>query len=270
MSQPLSAKDSISPGAFESEVALIINDDADHVRKELASINHISEYDLAPKPRWIIYDTYYDTSDNSLRRRKISLRTRRLDGILLISTKSDVRRVAGNIIRRRELELPWAYDSVRRLARKLKLETPTTSVSQFQNTPVSRTLATMGLKAIQERQTQREVRDVFRRNNRTTSILAEMAIDKVTYAFENVNVVLSEVEVEAKSARSLADVREIADALVSKYHPMLRQWFHGKFVTGLAIRKLLENRTLQSYLLNGDLKPEAFELIDRTVRSRRF
>jgi hypothetical protein len=128
----------------------------------------------------------------------------------------------------------------------------------------------MGLKTIQERQTQREVRDVVRRDRRTTSILAEMAIDKVTYAFENVNVALSEVEVEAKSARSLAGVREIADALVSKYHPVLRQWFHGKFVTGLAIRKLLETRRFHSYLVNGDLKPEAFELIDRTVRSRRF
>jgi hypothetical protein len=128
----------------------------------------------------------------------------------------------------------------------------------------------MGLKIIQERQTQREARDIVRRANKTTSILAELAIDKVTYTFKDVEVSVSEVEIEAKSARSLATVREIADALVSKYHPVLRQWFHGKFVTGLAIRKLLENRTLQSYLLNGDLKPEAFELIDRTVRSRRF
>lgn len=266
----MSAKDSISSGSFESEIALIIKDDADHIRKELAGIKHLSEYDLEPKPRRIIYDTYYDTSDNSLRQRKISLRTRRQGRILLISTKSDVRKVVGNIIRRRELELPWAYDSVQRLARKLKLETPTISVSQFQNTPVSRTLATMGLKTIQERQTQRVVRDVVRRDRRTTSILAEMAIDKVTYAFENVNVTLSEVEVEAKSARSLAGVREIADVLVSKYHPVLRQWFHGKFVTGLAIRKLLETRRFQSYLVNGDLKSDAFELIDRIVRSRRF
>jgi inorganic triphosphatase YgiF len=267
----LSSKDTLSPAAFESEIALIIKDDADHTRKELAKLRNILEYDLKPKPPRIIYDTYYDTPENSLRQRKISLRTRKLSGNLLISTKSDVRRIRGNIIRRREIELPWSYDSIRRLAKNLKLPPPPKlSVSQFRRIPASRTLATMGLEIIQERRTRREARDVVRKGKTPALVLAELAIDRVIYTFKDTKLGLSEVEVEAKSSRSLATVRDIANALVSKYQPVLQQWFHGKFVTGLALRKLLETKALQNYLVNGDLKPEAFGVIDRTVRSRGF
>jgi inorganic triphosphatase YgiF len=266
----LSFKEKLSPAAYESEIALIIKDDAEHTRKELADLRGILEYELKPKPPCLIFDTYYDTSEDSLRQRKISLRTRRLSGNLLISTKSDVRRIAGTIIRRREIELPWSYNSIRLVAKNLKLTIPKSSISQFHRIPASRTLATMGLEVIQERRTRRETRDVVRKNRTPTLVLAELAIDRVIYTFNDRKLGLSEIEIEAKSSRSLATVRDVATALVSKYRPVLQQWFHGKFVTGLAIRTLLETKTLQDYLVNGDLKPEAFRLIDRTIRSREF
>jgi inorganic triphosphatase YgiF len=270
MSQTVSSKENISTSAFESEIALIIKDDADHTRKELAKLRDILEYELKPKPSRIIYDTYYDTPEDTLRQRKISLRTRKLSGNLLISTKSDVRRFRGNIIRRREIELPWSYDSIRRLAKNLKLPPPKLSVSQFRRIPASRTLATMGLEIIQERRTRRDMRGVVRKGKTPALVLAELAIDRVIYTFKDTKLGLSEVEVEAKSSRSLATVRDIANALVSKYQPVLQQWFHGKFVTGLALRKLLETKALQNYLVNGELKPGAFGLIDRTIRFQEF
>jgi hypothetical protein len=270
MSRTLSSKENISTSAFESEIALIIKDDADHTRKELAKLRDILEYELKPKPPRIIYDTYYDTPEDSLRQRKISLRTRKLAGNLLISTKSDVRRIRGNIIRRREIELPWSYASIRLLAKNLKLPPPKLLASQFRGIPASRTLATMGLEIIQERRTRREVRGVVRKGKTPALVLAELAIDRVVYTFKDTKLELSEVEVEAKSTGSLATVRDIANALVSKYQPVMQQWFHGKFVTGLAIRKLLETKALQNYLVNGELKPGAFGLIDRTIRSQEF
>jgi hypothetical protein len=128
----------------------------------------------------------------------------------------------------------------------------------------------MGLNVIQERRTLREARDVTRKGKSSASTLAEVAIDRVTYTFPDIKVRLSEVEVEAKSPRSLTTVQEIANMLISKYQPILQQWFHGKFVTGLAIGKLLKIESLQSYLVRGNLGPKAFEVIDRTIRSRRF
>jgi len=185
----------------------------------------------------------------------------------LISSKSDIRRISGNIIRRREIELPWAYDSVRLLARNLRLKTTAMSSSLFQSIPVSRTLAEMGLHVIQERRTRRVARDIVRRGTNPTSIVAELAIDRVTYTFEKIKVEFSEVEIEAKAPRGLPTVREVANELVSKYKPFLQQWSYGKFVTGLAIRRLLETKTLRPYLEDGELKPGAFQLIDRALQS---
>jgi inorganic triphosphatase YgiF len=266
----LSSKQTKSLGAFESEIALIIKDDSDQFRRKLANLRKILQYDLKLKPVQIIYDTYYDTPENTLRQRKISLRTRKLRSTLLVSTKSDIRKIAGNIIRRREMELPWSYNSVRLLARTLTLKTPLMPISRFRRIPVNEALASIGLEIIQQRRTRREARNVVKRGKTPASILAEMAIDKVIYTFKNTKVGLSEVEIEAKSPKGLATVQDIANALVSKYHLNLRQWFHGKFVTGLAIGKLLETKQFHSYILNGDLRPEAFELIDRTVKSGRF
>ena len=263
----MSVKGTSSSCAFESEIPLIIRDDAEHVRKNLASIGHLLDYDLRSKPARIIHDTYYDTRNNSLRQRKITLRTRKLGSTLFISSKSDIRRVSGNMVRRREIELPWTYDSVRLLVRNLQLKTLAEPRSDFQRVPISKTLAAMGLVAIQERRTRRVARDVIKRGSGPKLILAELAIDRVTYTLKGVKVGLSEVEIEAKSRDGFSAVREVANHLLSKYQPFLREWSHGKFVTGLAIARLMETKTFGRFLKNGALKPGAFQLIDRTIRS---
>ncbi|HVH14720.1 MAG TPA: CYTH domain-containing protein [Candidatus Angelobacter sp.] len=264
-SQTLPARENIPPSEFESEIALIIKDGTDHTRKELAKLQQILEFDLRPKPPRIIRDTYYDTSENSLRQRKISFRTRKLGGTMLIATKSDVRRISGNIIRRRETELPWSLDSVRLLARTLRLSPLKMSISEFRRNSASRTLASIGLNVIQERRTRREARDVVERGKIPASTLAELALDRVTYYFQDLEVGLSEIEVEAKSPGSLPLVQQIASSLISKHQPILQQWFHGKFVTGLAIGKLLKIEALQRHLVKGNLGPNAFDVIDRTI-----
>src|SRR5207247_10774726 len=144
------------------------------------------------------------------------------------------------------------------------------SLSRFQSIPPSSTLKALGLQVIQERRTRREARDVVGRSENPPSTLAELAIDRVTYSFQDVKVGFSEVEVEAKSPRGLANVQAIANALGSKYQPLLQQWFHGKFVTGLAIGKLLKIDGLQSYLVKSNLGPKALEIVDRTIRDRRL
>ena len=237
---------------------------------DISRTRHVSEYDLKPKPSQVIEDTYYDTKERFLGERRITLRIRRMDDTLLLSTKSDFRRIAGDLIQRREMEQPWSYNSVRVLARNLKLYIPIMSSSKFQSLPASKVLGTMGLEVIQKRRTHRELRDIVIRDKVPVSILAELAIDHVTYDFGDISVGLSEIEIEAKAARSLSTVREIADALVSKYSPSLHQWFHGKFVTGLAIQKLLKTKAFHSFLVDGDLGPEAFRLIERVIESRRF
>ena len=267
MNHTLRTETSSPSDAFESEIPLIIKDAADDVRKEIASMRHVLQYDLIPKPPRTIHDTYYDTRENSLRKRRITLRTRRLAGTLLISSKSDIRKISGNIIRRREMELPWSYDSVHLLAKNVGLRTPAVSISEFQRIQASRTLAAMGLEVIQERQTRRESRNIVRRGMSSTSILAELAIDTVAYTFKKIKVGLYEVEIEAKAEGGLPTIREIEIELLSRHRPYLQRWSHGKFVTGLAIMKLLKTKRFWPYLVDGELKPGAFRLIERTIKS---
>ena len=256
--------------AFESEIPLVIKDDANRVREEIEDLRQVLEYDLRSKPPRSIHDTYYDTGENSLRKKKITLRTRRVSGSLLISSKSDIRKISGNIIRRKEVELPWSYDSVRLLAKNLKLSTHAPSVSEFQRVSASRTLAAMGLEVVQERQTRRNARNIFRRGSSSTSILAELAVDRVTYTFKKTKVGLGEVEIEAKAPGGLPTVREIANELLTMHQPYLQEWPHGKFVTGLAIMERLKTKRFRPFLVGGELKPGTFQLIERTIRSGIF
>lgn len=115
----MSFREIISSSLFESEIALIIKDNMHRIRNELSRTHRLLEYDLKPKPSEIIHDTYYDTKDKFLREKRITFRIRRIDDTQLISTKSDILRVSGNIIQRRELERPWSHSSIQMLGKKI-------------------------------------------------------------------------------------------------------------------------------------------------------
>src|SRR5713101_3727055 len=85
----------ISSRGFESEIALIIKNNSDRIRNKLSRTQHVSAYDLKPQPSQVIQDTYYDTKERFLREKRVTLRVRRVDDTLLLSTKSDIRRIAG-------------------------------------------------------------------------------------------------------------------------------------------------------------------------------
>ncbi len=91
------------PRLFESEIAFVIRDNEEHIAKELARITSILEYDLKSKPPQEIHDTYYDTKQGSLRNKQINLRVRKIDNALLLSTKSNPRRI-GKGTRREEMD----------------------------------------------------------------------------------------------------------------------------------------------------------------------
>jgi len=257
------------PRLFESEIALVIRDNGEHIAKELAGITSILEYDLKSRPPQEIHDIYYDTKQGSLRNKQINLRVRKIDNALLLSTKSNPRRI-GKGTRREEMELPWSPQSLVQMTQDLKLRMPRVGISQFFATTPSKIFATIGLYMIQERITKRETREINSRAKPQSSPLAELAIDEVTFLLEESKVRFFEVEIEAKAAGFFPRVQEIADALVSFYPGFVEEWIHGKFVTGLAIRRLLKTGGLRAYLDHDRLRPEAFHLIDQSIRLGRF
>lgn len=259
------ANGSIRSGPFESEVSLLITNKGDDIVKDIAGLTSILEYDLKPRPVHRIRDTYYDTRLGLLRKKKIGLRIRRIDGKLLVSMKSNPQRIEGEGVRRIEIEAPWSPLSLARIQKTLK-NSPSKGKSRFSARSPSDAFASMGLVVIQERTTRRTVRDIFRHDRPTRTPLAELGIDSVTFIGQR-KVRIFEVEIEAKGNRSPKKIQEIAKTLQSTYSGFLREWPYGKLATGLAIQNLLNSGVLQSYLEHDRLEAGAFPVIERSIMS---
>jgi len=248
---------------------LIIKGDVDAVLKELAGLRSILNYRLEPGQSKIIHDRYFDTIDRRLRKRGANLRIREIDGSLFISVKSHTRRTLRGATARREIEVPWSKQNLLSLIKDLELEADLALPErQFSDADPLAAMEATGLQLVQDRETRREVRDVSS-VRKPDLVLAELAIDRVTYHIGNHNISIFEVEVEEKAKGSSSVISDVTKALLQAYQPSLQKWSHGKFVTGLAIQRLLETEPADNLLGQDRLKPEALGTIDRALRSTR-
>jgi len=261
--------DSSLRGTSEVEAVLIIKGDVDAVLKELAGLRSILNYRLEPGQSKIIHDRYFDTIDRRLRKRGANLRIREMDGSLFISVKSHTRRTLRGATARREIEVPWSKQNLLSLIKDLELEADLALPErQFSDADPLAAMEATGLQLVQDRETRREVRNVSS-VRKPDLVLAELAIDRVTYHIGNHNISIFEVEVEEKAKGSSSVISDVTKALLQAYQPSLQKWSHGKFVTGLAIQRLLETEPADNLLGQDRLKPEALGIIDRALRSTR-
>jgi len=256
-------------GSSEVEVVLIIQRDFDAILNELASLRSILNYRLQPGLSKTIRDTYFDTAGQHLRKQGTNVRIREINDAFFISTKWGSRRTLRGATLRKEVEVSWSERALQSLIKDLKLEVGIVSPrTQFSETAPTESMKAIGLQVIQDRNTRREVRNISS-GPKSTLALAELAIDRVTYHIGMHRASIFEVEVEEKASKSSSVVRNVTKALLHAYQPALQKWSHGKFVTGLAIQRLLETEPADS-LLDGDrLLPEAFNRLDQTARSWR-
>ena len=261
--------DSSLRGTSEVEAVLIIKGDVDAVLKELAGLRSILNYRLEPGQSKTIHDRYFDTIDRRLRKRGANLRIREMDGSLFISVKSHTRRTLRGATARREIEVPWSKQNLLSLIKDLELEADLALLErQFSDADPLAAMEATGLQLVQDRETRREVRNVSS-VRKPDLVLAELAIDRVTYHIGNHNISIFEVEVEEKAKGSSSVISDVTKALLQAYQPSLQKWSHGKFVTGLAIQRLLETEPADNLLGQDRLKPEALGTIDRALRSTR-
>ena len=261
--------DSSLRGSSEVEAVLIIKGDVDAVLKELAGLRSILNYRLEPGQSKTIHDRYFDTIDRRLRKRAANLRIRELGGSLFISVKSHTRGTLRGATARREIEVPWSKQNLLSLIKDLELEADLALPErQFSDADPLAAMEATGLQLVQDRETRREVRNVSS-VRKPDLVLAELAIDRVTYHIGNHNISIFEVEVEEKAKGSSSVISDVTKALLQAYQPSLQKWSHGKFVTGLAIQRLLETEPADNLLGQDRLKPEALGTIDRALRSTR-
>ena len=243
----------------EYEFVLMVRSlDPENILEKISELTSLSNYRLVRKEVENLRDVYFDTPDHSLSGRRLNLRLRYLSGVAKITLKQSPGLFTRNRNERREIELNWSPASLSKIlqeisGRGVRLEIKDPGVGDPTDS-----FKKLGLVVIQDRETKRAPREVVSAHG---ELLAELAIDSVTYHFENGDIMLDEVEVEAKSRNGREVVDEVANDLTRVFGPELQRWKSGKLSTGIRIEKLLRNGRLNGLIEDSRLKQEAYELL---------
>ncbi len=229
----------------------------------LARLRAVGRYQLMPRPEMAIFDVYLDLPDRELRARGFGLRVRRIDDSQLITLKGRPEDVVGGGRRREEIELAWSEDAlksiVERLARAgLALVLPEEVVEW--NDPLT-ALSQMGFIAEHKRNTRRRPRDVAAERS-STSVVAELVVDSVSFQLQCGDVRHHEIEIETKGEGGIVAMQQVSEELLARWPKALRIWDHGKRSTGRALEALTAERGMKGLISEtGDLVPRAYDLI---------
>ncbi len=251
----------------ELELVLVIRsaDPLDTIGR-VVGLASVGRYGLLPKEGRKIHDVYFDTEDGLLRRRRTNLRIREVAGEYWITLKQSAGRFSWRRDEREEFELPWSRDLLKKISRELEKRGVRLKEVNTGDSPMpGDVLRTGGLTVLQDRHTQREVRDIVDRKDGMGAVLAELAVDSVTYHFESGDVHLYELEIEAKSSRGRGIVREVRDALLELFEVELIPWKWGKLATGRMVERLLQAGALEGLLEMGRLRSEAYAKLERAL-----
>jgi CYTH domain len=228
------------------------------VLEKVSGLASLGNFRLKARETENIRDVYFDTPDHSLSRRRLNLRLRYLTNVVRITLKQSPGLLTRNRNERREIELDWSFASLSKILKEISDRGIRLQSADPGESDPRDALKKLGLVVIQDRETKRKPREVVSVRG---EILAEVAIDSVTYHFEGANIVIDEVEVESKSKNGKAAADEVVENLALAFGPELQRWRSGKLSTGLKIEKLLRNGRLDGLLQEGRLKMDAYDLL---------
>lgn len=253
-------------GSSESEATLLIwSERPEAVATQVSGLTSVAGYHLLPRDAQTIHDRYFDTPDRTLQAQKLAVRIREMDATLWITLKGPSRQIDWGGEKHLEIEAPWSLNALTRIVKELKdkgIELMQQHQS-FEHTYALDVMSRIGLKVIQDREAYRRVRNIIPMGAASRRVLAELAIDSVTYHFSGQDVHLHELEIEEKAANMSTAIKTVIEGLLAIYGPVLRRWHHSKLATGKAIGELLMEGALEGLLDNNkNLMPAAYEKID--------
>ena len=246
----------------EIEVKLLITaQDPVVFLKGIARKSAVLNFQLIKHGRRHIRDIYLDTSAFKLKNQRLALRLRKQNSqyFLTLKGKTKIRDWGG--VERLEVELPWSASSLRKINKILTENNAplnlTNNLTGIRN-PLEY-LPHSNLKIIQDRKTSRLIRAVILPHH-PNNILAELALDTVSYQLAGQIILQAEIELEAKSAEGLEPVRQIREHFLQRYPQQLRSWTISKLSTGLMIEQLQQEGILKQFLSSHDyLLPQAYD-----------
>ncbi len=248
----------------ETEAAFVIRSNAaERIAKEIAALDAVGGYRLVPQETQKIRDIHFDTPDRALEKQRFGLRIRQVNGKTLITLKGPSRK-NGAIRARLEIEAAWSQKGLARVIaelrdRKVELRN---ARGVFNRAEPLETMTRLGLQVVQDRQTRRQVRNVLAK--KTDAVVAELAVDAVSFHFGRQVVRFREIEIEAK--QSGARLADVIKPLQQMFKPTLRAW-EGKYATGRVVKELLKKESPRKLLDGGNnLTLKALDRIERELR----
>ena len=239
----------------EREAKLVIRDARpEAVADAIAALDHLAGSHLVPAGEVALRDVYLDTPARALSARGDALRLRVAGGETLLALKGSSREVDPGVLEREEIEAPWSAAALARLRTLLAARGIALREAPAAGAPVA-ALRAMGLEVLQERTTKRRLRNAVYEGG---AIIAELAIDAVTYRLDAGDVRHHEVEIEAKAPSGAAYLPRAAEALRARFGASLMPWVHGKLETGLALARLLAAGEARTLVAGGQLTPDAY------------
>jgi len=260
--------DSSKQVAYEKEITLLIcSERSEELEKDLSSLSEVGGYHLSSGSYETIDDTYFDTADEALGARRYALRIRRTPAGHWITLKGPSSLTEWGGLERSEMEALWSEEALEKALREIdRLGVYPLRSANFDPIHPFETMKSLGFKIVQNRRLRRLCKAVTDR--RAGPEIAELAIDDVTYRFASREILHSEVEIEAKTAKGPSAVKELAEALMERYGPTLRRWPYGKLATGRAIEQLLLSGDLNDLMNGRRLMPTAYTVIAKLLSQR--
>jgi len=222
----------------ETEATLLVV--PEHRRSTLAHVaglTSVAGYRLGRSTAVRIEDTYFDTPDGVLRRARLALRLRKVDGRTLVALKGQPVKVRGGAVRRLEMERPWSTRSAKEVLAAASRYGVSRPGRRFLAGRPQQTMTGLGFAVIQRRGTLRLVREMVARSG---EVVAELDIDAVTYRLGSVRARLHELEIEAHSRSGEGAVAAAGTALLRMLPRRLERWPHSKLATGRVLQLVAE------------------------------
>lgn len=245
----------------EIEATLLVQSEApEDLTAEISQLEKIGSWRVQKQPSLAIHDRYFDTADARLQQQRLSLRFRQINHESKLTLKGGGEETDWGALRRTEIESPWSLEALRNVLREIEGFESADITGLPESDPVA-ALQKLGLKIIQERKTDRTVRNILGSHD---TLLAELALDRVTYQFGQRQILHHEIEVEARGGNVDA-VRKIVESLKSLDDMKLRPWAYSKLATGKAIEELISS---QAFDLTGPgLSPELYDKVEEYLKT---
>ncbi len=247
---------------METEIKLVV----------IGSVSEGQVYSLVEKCcdewRWcsdveqhIIVDTYYDTRNYDLRKRKYGLRTRVSGSNQLVTLKGPAIFTNSGALQREEFESVFDLEFAKVLFAKIKLIGMHASELPRHGNKVVNFFSSLGLAPVQVRQTQREIRKLCQKDS--PAPLAEFSIDTVQYEIGKLKVVHKEIEVELLKGCSFDDFEYLIGVLKRTLSVVSRVWSVDKLALGFFLEEYSRKGLLERHISDyGRLDEKLYKTIE--------